>query len=36
MGPPETEKLLEAKNIVNKTKQQPKEREKIFTNPTSV
>ena len=35
MGPPETEKILEAKDTVNKTKWQSTELEKIFTNPTS-
>ena len=35
MGPPETEKLLQAKDVVNKTKWQITEWEMIFTNPTS-
>ena len=35
MGPPETEKFLKRKDMVNKTKQQPTEWEKIFTSSTS-
>ena len=35
MRPPETEKLLQSKDMVNKTKRQPTEWEKIFTNPMS-
>ena len=35
MGPPETENLLKANDTVNKTKRQPTEWAKIFTNSTS-
>ena len=35
MGPPETESFCKAKDMVNKTKRQPTEWEKIFTNTTS-
>ena len=35
MESPETKKLFKAKDLVNKTKQQPTEWEKIFSNPTS-
>ena len=33
MRPPKTEMLCEAKDTVNKTKRQPTEWEKLFTNP---
>ena len=35
MGPYETEKLLKAKNAINRTKQQHTEWKKIFINPIS-
>ena len=35
MGPPETRSFCKAKDTVNKTKRQPTEWEKFFTNPTS-
>ena len=34
MGPPETRSFCKAKDTVNKTKTQPTEWEKFFTNPT--
>jgi hypothetical protein len=35
MGPLETENIRKAKDIINRTKQQPTDWEKVFTNPTS-
>jgi hypothetical protein len=35
MGLHKTGKLLQGKDVVNKTNQQPKDWKKIFTNPTS-